>query len=92
MISFDQPIMIAVALACLPIFFTGFSIARWDGAVFLASYIGDTVFLVLVATSNPALETSTNAMLLVLPLLAATLVWTSVQALRRSRRPGALQA
>lgn len=38
MISFDIPIMIAVAVACLPIFFTGFTIARWEGVIFLGSY------------------------------------------------------
>jgi cation:H+ antiporter len=84
-ITFDLPIMIAVAVACLPIFFTGYTIARWEGALFLGSYIAYTAFLVLVATSNPALETFTNAMLLVLPLIAATLIWTSVQALRAGR-------
>ncbi|HMQ29391.1 MAG TPA: calcium/sodium antiporter [Chloroflexaceae bacterium] len=89
MLSFDLPIMIAVAAACLPIFFTGFTIARWEGVLFLGSYVAYTAFLVLVATRNPALETFTNAMLLVLPLIAATLVWTGVQALRRQRGPGA---
>ncbi|NJM07751.1 hypothetical protein HC891_18515, partial [Candidatus Gracilibacteria bacterium] len=82
-ISFDLPIMIAVALACLPIFFTGFTIARWEGLIFLGSYVAYTAFLVLAATNNPALETFTNAMLLMLPLIAATLIWTTVQSLRR---------
>ena len=35
MLSFDLPVMIAVAAACLPIFFTGNLIARWEGALFL---------------------------------------------------------
>ena len=85
MLSFDMPIMIAVAVACLPIFFTGFTIARWEGVLFLGSYIAYTAFLILVATSNPALETFANAMLLVLPLVATTLIWTSVQFFRRQR-------
>lgn len=82
MVSFDMPIMIAVAVACLPIFFTGFTIARWEGVLFLGSYGAYTLFLILVATSNPALETFTNAMVLVLPLIAVTLIWTSIQFLR----------
>lgn len=85
-VQFDMPIMIAVALACLPIFFTGYNIARWEGVLFLGSYIAYTLFLVLVATRNPALETFNNAMLLVLPLLAATIIWTAIQALRRGRQ------
>lgn len=85
-ISFDMPIMIAVALACLPIFFTGFNIARWEGFLFLASYVAYTLFLILLATANPALETFTNAMLLVLPIIAATLIWTTFQFLRSQRK------
>lgn len=84
-IRFDMPVMIAVAIACLPIFFTGFAIARWEGVLFLGSYIAYTLFLILVATRNPALETFTNAILLVLPLIAATLIWTSVQFFRARR-------
>ena len=85
MVRFDMPIMIAVTVACLPIFFTGFTIARWEGVLFLGSYVAYTAFLVLVATSNPALETFANAMLLVLPLIAVTLIWTSVQFVRSQR-------
>jgi cation:H+ antiporter len=85
MLNFDMPIMIAVAVACLPIFFTGFTIARWEGILFLGSYIAYTAFLTLVATNNPALETFGNAMLLVLPLIAVTLIWTSVQFFRSQR-------
>ena len=85
-ISFDMPIMIAVALACLPIFFTGFNIARWEGFLFLASYVAYTLFLILLATANPALETFANAMILVLPIIAATLIWTTIQFLRSQRR------
>jgi cation:H+ antiporter len=85
MLSFDMPIMIAVAVACLPIFFTGFTIARWEGVLFLGSYVSYTAFLILLATNNPALETFQNAMLLVLPLIAATLIWTSVQFFRSQR-------
>ena len=33
-LRFDLPVLIAVAVACLPIFFTGNVIARWKGALF----------------------------------------------------------
>jgi len=33
--SFDLPIMVVVAMACLPIFCTGHRIDRWEGALFL---------------------------------------------------------
>ncbi len=83
--TFDLPIMVAVAFSCLPVFFTGFSIARWEGLLFLASYVAYVAFLVLAAIGSPALENFTNGALLVLPLVAATLIGTALQALRRSR-------
>ena len=30
-LAFDFPVMIAVAVACLPIFFSGYRINRWEG-------------------------------------------------------------
>ncbi|MCU0495262.1 MAG: sodium:calcium antiporter, partial [Chloroflexaceae bacterium] len=82
-ISFDMPIMVAVAVACLPIFFSGFTIARWEGALFLASYVAYTAFLIFVATSNPLLETFSNAMLLIAPLVVIVLGWTAITAYRK---------
>ncbi|MEX2551358.1 MAG: hypothetical protein WD638_14145, partial [Nitriliruptoraceae bacterium] len=34
-LTFDIPVMITVAIAALPVFFTGHTIARWEAAVFL---------------------------------------------------------
>ena len=39
-LAFDFPVMIAVAVACLPIFFAGYRINRWEGLLFLAYYVG----------------------------------------------------
>jgi len=38
--SFDLPILVAASLACLPVFATGLRIDRWEGALFLATYLG----------------------------------------------------
>ena len=35
----EMPVMLAAAAACLPVFFTGGRIARWEGFVFLAYYL-----------------------------------------------------
>ncbi|MEH8119371.1 calcium/sodium antiporter [Aeromonas allosaccharophila] len=85
-LQFDIPVMIAVALACLPIFFTGYTIARWEGALFLAYYIGYTTWLILHATSSP-LQSQFSAALtgFVLPLTAITLVVLVVRAWRLQR-------
>jgi cation:H+ antiporter len=72
---FDIPVMIAVALACLPIFFTGYIITRWNGAMFLFYYLAYTLYLVLAAIQHDALHTFTTAMVwFVLPITAVTLL------------------
>lgn len=74
-ISFDLIIMIAVAFACLPIFFTGMVIARWEGCLFLGYYVAYVGYLVLAATGNVWLQPLTTAMLFfVIPLTVITLV------------------
>jgi cation:H+ antiporter len=74
-INFDFPVMLAVAVACLPIFFVGYSIARWEGALFLGYYIAYTLYLILAATEHDALPEFSHAMMyFVVPLTIVTLV------------------
>jgi cation:H+ antiporter len=47
---FDLPVMVAVAVACLPIFVSGYRIARWEGALFLGYYVAYTAHLIFAAT------------------------------------------
>ena len=73
--GFDIPIMIGAALACLPIFFTGHKISRWEGALFLAYYAAYTVFLVLKSSQHDLLPLFSGWMLsFVLPLTVVTLL------------------
>lgn len=73
-LAFDIPVMIAVALACSPIFFTGHAIARWEGALFLAYYGAYTSYLVLDAKGHASLPAFSAVMLqFVLPLTLVTL-------------------
>ncbi len=74
-LSFDILVMIAVAIACLPIFYSGYRIARWEGALFLGYYVIYTVYLVIHAADHPAVPAFRTAMLyFVLPLTALTLL------------------
>ncbi|MFI7493336.1 calcium/sodium antiporter [Kocuria sp. M4R2S49] len=74
-VAFDIPVMLAAALALLPIAFTGFAVARWEGALFVALYLAYTGYVVLAATAHDALEGFTAVMAwFVLPLIAVTLV------------------
>lgn len=44
-LHFDLPLMVATALVCLPIFFTGGRISRGEGGLFLAGYTAYLAFL-----------------------------------------------
>ncbi len=73
-LRFDLPVMTAVAVACLPIFFTGHRIARWEGALFLGYYIAYTSYLLMAASRHEGLEDFRFAMLFVaMPLTVITL-------------------
>ncbi len=48
----DIPVMILVAIICLPSFFTGRVIARWEGLAFVTLYVVYVVYLYLSATGS----------------------------------------
>ena len=83
LMAFDIWVMLAVALACLPIFLSGREIARWEGAVFLGYYAAYVSYLILAAQQHDALHTYSAVMLgFVIPLTVVTLV---VSLIRPSR-------
>jgi cation:H+ antiporter len=82
-LRFDLLIMIAVTVACLPIFFTGHIINRWEGALFLGYYVAYTLYLILDATGHDALPRFSVIMLeFVIPLTVVTLVIVVVRSVR----------
>lgn len=86
-LSFDIPFMIAVAVACLPIFFTGYKIERWEGFLFLGYYVAYAVYLYLQATEHSALEPFSTAMAwFVIPLTVITLIIVLVREIQMKRR------
>ncbi len=54
-LNFDLPVMILVTLVCVPIFFTGSRVGRWEGGLLLGYYVAYTVYLVLTATEHASL-------------------------------------
>ena len=85
-LAFDIPVMIAAAVACLPIFFSGYLIARWEGALFVGYYVAYTVYLVIHAADHLMLPAFRTAMLFyVMPLTVVTLLVIGVRAHGRSR-------
>src|SRR5690606_32663603 len=74
-VRFDLPVMLAVALVLLPVAFTAFAVARWEGALFLALYVAYVAYLFLDATGHEALEPYSTVMLgFVVPITALWLV------------------
>jgi cation:H+ antiporter len=75
LLAFDIWVMLAVALACLPMFITGGEIARWEGGVFAGYYVAYVAYLILEAQEHEALGAFSSVMLsFVVPLTVITLV------------------
>ncbi|WP_017302209.1 calcium/sodium antiporter [Nodosilinea nodulosa] len=74
-LHFDLPVMLAVALACLPIFLTGNVISRWEGLLFGGYYMAYITYLILRAADHDRLGLFSQVMLMfVIPLTVITLV------------------
>ncbi len=83
-LRFDIPVMIVVSMLCLPIFFTGSVIARWEGALFFGYYLAYTAYLILVAMENSYARPFGNFILaVVVPLTLAIVLIGVVKTLRR---------
>lgn len=93
-LRFDIPVMVAVAIACLPIFFTGGIVDRWEGLLFLGYYLAYTSYLVFNATQHDSIELFSTLVLALVALLTlvALMDWimrmlrASKLAQRRQRR------
>lgn len=85
-LGFDIPVMIAVAVICLPIFFTGGIIARWEGLLFLGYYVAYTAYLILTVTQPQLLPGFETVMLVaVIPLSGLILLISLVRAIKADR-------
>ena len=73
--------MVAVAVACLPVFFTGHLIARWEGGLFLGYFFAYTATVVFMAANSAVLPTVRLLMFgFVIPLTVLTLIVTVARA------------
>lgn len=85
-IDFDFPVMLAVLVACLPIFFAGYRISRWEGALFLGYYVAYTAYLIMQSKGDTFANAFADAMLgYVVPLTAITLLVIAARAWRIQR-------
>ncbi|MAT03841.1 MAG: sodium:calcium antiporter [Acidimicrobiaceae bacterium] len=85
-ISLDLPVMIAVAVACLPIFWNGYALMRWEGVIFLAYYAGYITYLVLDSSDHDASDGFGAAILyFVIPLTVLTFAVAAYRSHRLDR-------
>lgn len=79
-VTFDIWVMLAVALACLPIFISGREIARWEGGLFLGYYVAYAGYVILAAQQHDQLQAYSSVMLsFVVPITIVTLIVSSVR-------------
>jgi cation:H+ antiporter len=89
--AFDLPLMLIVAVACLPIFFTGRVIARWEGWLFLVGYGAYLLRIVLAVGGRLPTILGARPFLLGAAGVVATLcasAWLGERAARRRRTAG----
>ncbi len=79
-LSLDLPVMIAVAIACLPMFANGYALLRWEGILFLAFYASYLGWLVIDAADHPIKNGYAIGIVgFMLPLSIVTLVVIAVR-------------
>lgn len=86
-VQVDIPVMLAVAVACLPIFANGHVLNRWEGVVFLGLYAAYIAWLVVDASDHAVRDSYGTVMaFFVVPIVALTItvLWA------RGRRNGSL--
>ncbi|WP_223516482.1 calcium/sodium antiporter [Pseudomonas sp. GL-B-19] len=83
-LDFDLPVMLGVAVFCLPLFYTGYRVTRAEGLLCLGLYLAYGLHVVSFTTGMPLAAKLEHLMLFfVLPALVAFLLFTSLLAWRR---------
>jgi cation:H+ antiporter len=86
-LAFDIPIMIGIAVACLPVFFSGYEVSRLNGAVFLAFYLAYVFYLFFSSTGHAAFEGYQDLLLYgIAPLTVIMLIFVTWRGFRRRAR------
>ncbi len=81
---FDIPVMIAVSVACLPIFITGWRISRTEGFLFVGYYAIYITYLAI--TANPANDLTRNGLFIGLAIIVPLTLGTAAVGVSRACR------
>jgi cation:H+ antiporter len=83
-LGFDLPVMLAVAVLCMPVFYSGYRVTRGEGLLLLALYFAYGLHIISFTTGMPLADSLEKLMIrFVLPLLGAFLLVGTVRAWRR---------
>jgi len=83
-LHFDIPVMIAATVSCLPIFFTGNVVSRWEGALLFSYYIAYMVYLFLLSSKSIELPIFSSVVLgVIIPLTILVLSLSMIRAIRK---------
>ncbi|MGR4038618.1 calcium/sodium antiporter [Pseudomonas sp. 910_21] len=86
-LDFDLPVMLGVAVLCLPVFYSGYRVTRAEGLLFLGLYLAYGLHVVSFTTGMPLAGKLEHLMLFfVLPALVAFLLLSSLRAWRRQHK------
>ena len=78
-IHLDLPFMVAVSIACIPIFMAGFNLTRWDGSIFLFYYAAYLSYLVMDAMGSSLAPVMETGMLWgIIPMTVVYMIWRIV--------------
>lgn len=89
-LRFDIPVMLAASVACLPLFFTGFTISRGEGLLFLFYYLVYLAFTILHASQSHVLDAFGRLILwVVLPVTCLGIGWAAIRSYRQAQQKSA---
>lgn len=77
-VRFDLVVMLAVAIACLPIFFSGGVISRMEGGILLVYYLAYTLYLIFASTAHELLGPFSSTMMYFVAPLSVLAIGVSV--------------
>lgn len=86
-LRFDIPVMVGVAAICLPVFFTGKLISRWEGFLLVGYYLAYTTYLIVDVTAHESLPLFSRAIGLLVVLTLFPLGVATFEAMSRRRPP-----
>ena len=87
LLYFDIPLLLFVSFVCLPLFFTGQEISRWEGALLFFFYILYVVYLIMQSTNYSGITYfNTTVLYFIFPLSLIIIFATLRNALKKHQK------